>query len=254
MKKIVIFSFLTLLIIGNIGSMASMISFTTNQSTMINKNIIDLHKLNLNENITSINIIEGLWWDQMWIYYFLFENKTVFLKYRTYYADSPQNGEWTLVKKSGEDIFYYSNFQEFNNIIILNKEYYLENKSFREFSFNNGWYELESNNDTKWRWTGQSNITPGLELNLIENQSINMFLQYSSLNKTNALTILLDNETIKDCNDNNYCSVENINLTRGKHILVFNTKLPPELPGNGDPRPLSYSFTNITIINTAKSD
>jgi hypothetical protein len=105
-KKIIIFSLLCLLIIGNTGSMASMISFSTSQSTMIDKNIIDIHKLNTNENITSINVIEKAHWDQMWIYYFLFENKTVFLKYRTYYADSPQNGEWTLLKKSGEDIFY----------------------------------------------------------------------------------------------------------------------------------------------------
>jgi len=215
---------------------------------MINRNIIDIQKLNLNENITSINIIESAYWDQMWIYYFLFENKTVFLKYRTYYADSPQKGEWTLLKKSSEDIFYLSNFQEFDNTIILNNEYYLEKKPLLEFSYNNGWYDLESNNNTKWRWTGQSNITPSLELNLIEDQSINVFLQYSPLNKTNALTILLDNETIKNCKNNNYCSVENLNLTRGKHILVFTTKLQPELSGNGDPRYFSYSFSNITII------
>jgi hypothetical protein len=250
-KKIVIVSFLTLLIIGNLGSMASMISFSTNQSTMINENIIDIHKLNTDENITSINVIEKSYWDQMWIYYFLFENKTVFLKYRTYYADSPQNGEWTLLKESGEDIFYLQNFQELNNTIILNKEYYLEKKPSLEFSFNNGWYDLESNNDKKWRWTGQSNITPSLELNLMADQSINMFLHYSSLNEANALTVLLDNETIKECNDNNYCFIENLNLTKGKHILVFSTKLPPELSGNGDPRYFSYSFSNVTIIKNS---
>ena len=247
-KKIVIASFLTLLIIGNIGFMASMISFSTSQSTMINENIIDIHKLTTDESIISINVIEKAYWDQMWIYYFLFENKTVFLKYRTYYADSPQNGEWTILKKSGEDIFYFQNFQELNNTIIINKEYYLEKKPSLEFSYNNGWYDLESNSDKKWRWTGQSNVTPSLELNLIADQSINMFLHYSPLNKANALTILLDNEIIKECNDNNYCFVENLNLTKGKHILVFNSKLPPELSGNGDPRYFSYSFSNITLV------
>ena len=246
-KKILIFSFLCLLIIGNIGSMASMIFFSTNQSIMINKNVIDIHKLNLDENVTSINVIENAYWDQMWIYYFLYENKTVFLKYRTYYADSPQNGEWTLFKKSGEDIFSLQNFQEFNNTITLNREYYLEKKPLLEFAYNEGWYDLESNYDKKWRWTGQSNISPSLELNSREDQSINVFLQYSPLKTTNALTILFDNDTIKDCNDNNNCFVENINLTKGKHTLVFNTKLDPELAGNGDPRYFSYAFSNVTL-------
>ncbi len=249
-KKIVFFSLLGLLIIANIISMASIISFSANQSTMINKNIIDLQNLNTDKNITSINVIEQSYWDQMWIYYFLFENKTIFLKYRTYYADSPQQGEWTLFKKTGEDIFHLQNFQELNNTIILNDEYYVEKKPLLEFSYNRGWYDLESNNNAKWRWTGQSDIPPGLELNLPEDQFIHIFLEYSPLNKTNALTISLDNETIKDCRDNNSCSVENLNLSKGKHILVFNTMLPPELPGSGDPRPLNYLFSDITITKT----
>ena len=247
-KNIVFFSLLCLLIIGNIVAMVSIISFSASHSITINKNIIDINKINFDDNVTSINILEKGYWDQMWMYYFLFENKTIFLKYRTYYADSPQNGEWTLLKKSGNDIFYLQNFDDFNNTISLNKEYYLERKPLIEFGYNEGWYDLESDHEKKWRWTGLPNITPSLELNLKEDQSINIFLQYWPLNQTNALTILLDNETIKNCNDKNYCSMENINLTKGKHIMGFKSKWSPELAGNGDPRYFSYAFSNITMI------
>lgn len=246
-KKIIIIAFLCLLIIGSIWSAMVMISVSSTQSLPIEKNILDLQKIGYYDNISSINIEEKRWLEQMWMYYFLFTNKTVYLKYPTYFGASPQKGEWTL--KYVGDIPSIS-LNDNNSIILLNDEYYLEkshNTLNLEASLGEGWYFLESTGDLKWRWSGAENKSPSIILNLTQSQVLNLDLTYWSINPDNELTILVDNITIKECINHNQCRITNLNLTSGKHTLTLNSKLPPQLAGNGDGRYISYAFSNITF-------
>ena len=253
-KKISIIAFLCLLIIGNIWSTLAMISVSSSQSVPIKEDIINLQKIEYFDNVSSINIEEKTWLDQMWMYYFLFKNKTVYLKYPTYYGASPQNGEWNL-KNVGDILTIPLN--ENKTVILLNKQYYLEksdNTSYLEASLGEGWYYFESNGNLHWRWAGANNESPSIILDSTQDQFLNLDLTYWSLNPDNALTVMIDNMTSKDCIDKTHCKITNLNLTSGKHILILRSKLPPQLPGNGDSRYLSYAFSNITFSSTAEGD
>jgi signal peptidase I len=247
-KKIAIIAFLCLIIMGNIWSAFAIISGSAQQSAKISNDIISLEKINYIENISSINVEENAWWEQMWIYYFLMGNKSVYLKYPTYYGSSPQKGEWTLKTKS--DIIHINNQ---NDSLTINGAYYLVKNVSLDTTYTTGWYDRESNGPVIWRWSGANNESSSILLDSTQDQRLNLDLRYWSLNPANVLTVLIDNNTIKDCIDRQYCGITNINLTSGNHILTLRTKLPPQLPGNGDPRYLGYAFSNITFSSTTQN-
>jgi hypothetical protein len=245
-KKIPIFVFLSILIIWNIGSALVFISESSNQLGLIKENVIDLQKISKFENVTSINIQEPPYWNQMWVYYFLFDKKAIYLKYSSYYAASPQLGQWTL-KGANQDILSESNFTNSTETITINPDYYLVKKDSFDVFLKKGWYDLESSQNARWRWTGADNETPSLLMNSYENeQYIDINLYCSPLNPENRFSVLLDGKKIMDC-PNDYCEIENIYLTKGEHILAFDPKLPPQSPGTRDQRYLGYNFANITI-------
>ena len=244
--KIIVFGLLGLLLVGNTVSAVSIISTSNERLKFISQDIIDLRTVDKFENVTSINIQIPPYWDQMWVYYFLFDKHRLYLKYPSYYTASPQNGEWTL-KEKDSDILSVLNFTKASNTILINNVYYLEKNSSCDISFYKGWYDLESNQDVKWRWSGKKNETPSLEINCIdEEQSVNMKLNYYSQNQKNSFSILIDGKKISTCS-NKYCEITNMNFSKGKHILSFDATIPPQLPGINDPRYLGYSYSKILI-------
>ena len=112
---------LILLIIGNIWSFSAMIHMTFHKSYPIKDSILNLQTLNNMKDISSINIEEDSFSDQMWIYYFLFLDKDIYLKHSTYFTKSPQIGEWTLVNNNRRDLSQLDN----TTIIPINSEYFL---------------------------------------------------------------------------------------------------------------------------------
>ena len=184
----------------------------------------------------------------MWIYYFLFDKKTVYLKYSSYYAASPQIGEWTLYESQAPDIFTLSNFTNMSNIIQINNDYYLGENSPLDISLYKGWWGIESNQNTHWRWSGANNDIPSIKLtnNGDKELYIDLKLNESPLNPENKLFVVLDNQQIRNC-PSTYCEITNLSLSPGSHILQFESSLPPQSPGSGDPRYLGYMFTNIMI-------
>lgn len=245
-KKIFIFLFLFILIIWNISSALVFITESSNRLGFIKENIIDLQKISKLEDITSINIQEPPYWNQMWIYYFLFDKKNIYLKYSSYHAASPQLGQWTL-KRSNQDILSISNFTDSGETIMINPDYYLVKNNSFDALLKTGWYNIESNQNAIWRWTGANNETPSILINNYENeQYIAVNLNFSPLNPGNKFSVLLDDKKIMDC-PNDYCEIDNIYLSKGEHILIFDPKLPPQFPQWRDSRYLGYKFENITI-------
>ncbi len=246
-KKIAVYALLCLLILGNVLSASAMIFVSTSNSGSIKQDTIDLQNNTNLENVTSINVQDTSFSNQMWIYYFLFDKKTLFLKTPTYFAASPQIGQWTLMETSTSDIISILNFTNDSDKILINNGYYLMKKNVSlDVSLNKGWYGLESNQNSVWRWTGSNNETPSLILNNDEDQYIDVKLIYAPLNPENSLSVLLDDNKIMDC-PSVHCEINNIYLSKGKHILAFEPKLPPQLPGTNDQRFLDYNFENITI-------
>ncbi len=222
-----------------------MISTSNNGVEFVSEDVIDLGKIDNFDNVTSINIQESTHWNQMWIFYFLFDKYKLYLKYPSYYAASSQIGEWTLQGKKS-DILSLLNFTKSSDIIPINRIYSLEKNSSCNISFYNGWYDIESNQNTLSRWSGEKNDTPSIEIGCNNEESINVKLNFSPLNPENNLSILKDGKKIMTC-PNKYCEINNINLTKGKHILSFDAKLSPQQPGNGDTRYLGYAFSKIVI-------
>lgn len=80
-----------------------------------------------------------------------------------------------------------------------------------------------------------------------DNIRVNLALEYWPLNKDNSLSIYFNGDKIKD-NDNGTSSLlEGLLLKKGENVIEFKAKLPPELPGKGDPRRLDYMFKLIRI-------
>ena len=125
LKKITLIILILTLLIGNVISATTLISAYSNHPISINTNIIDLQKIGDNPDVTSVNVQEEGFWDPMWIYYFLFDKKTVYLKYQSYYPPSPQIGQWTLISHPiSTDIHNIPNNS--TNYIVLNPEFYIE--------------------------------------------------------------------------------------------------------------------------------
>jgi hypothetical protein len=118
-------------------------------------------------------------------------------------------------------------------------------------SLGNGWYNLESNDNGKWRWTGKDWMDPSLYINVTKNegQAIIMDLNYSSIQKSNQFSIYLDNKQIKLCQDPIYCKTDRIFLEKGEHEVIFKPRLPPIIP-TGESRSLDYAYglINLSII------
>ncbi len=120
--QILSISLLLFLVIGNIWTSSFLVYAASQDSIIVEQEMIDLQKINSMTNVTSINIVDQRNWNQMWAYYFLFVNKTIYLKYRTYYLSSPQSGEWTLQNTYPDNVL---NFTNSNDIIEINHVYYL---------------------------------------------------------------------------------------------------------------------------------
>lgn len=246
-QKILALGLLGLLLVGNMVSASAMILISENQFVFVSEDIIDLKVVDNFENVTSINIQDPSGWTQMWMYYFLFDKHRLYLKYPTHYASSPQIGEWTLKKKNNADILTVLNFTKASTTLSINNFYYLEKTGSCDILLYNGWYGLESHQGTAWRWSGNKNVTPSLEINCIgEEQSVAMKLRYYPLNPENNFSVLMDGKKITTCS-HNYCEITNMNFSKGKHILSFDARIPPQLPGTADTRYLGYSFSEIEI-------
>jgi len=238
---------LLILLCANIFSAGLIIEANYRLSSTINDNIIDLQNNSEFENVTSVNVLEPPWWNQMWIYYFLFDKHIVYLKYSAYFPASPQVGQWTLKSTTNQDILSVSNLSDSSVKIIINSDYYLEKNNSLNISLNKGWYGLESDQNSRWRWSGVNNETPSIILtNNGNDQYINMKINASPLNPENKFFVVLDSKTIMDC-PNNYCEINMLYLTGGEHILAFEPKIPPQPTGTNDSRYLGYLFSNIRI-------
>jgi hypothetical protein len=239
-----------ILLCANIFSAGLIIEANYRLSTTIHENIIDLQNISKFENITSVNVLEPPWWNQMWIYYFLFDKEIVHLKYSSYFPASPQVGQWTLKRTTNPDILSVSNMTDSGDKIILNHDYFLEKNNSWNILLNLGWYELESNQNSLWRWSGADNEIPSITLtNAEKDQYIDVKLNASPLNPENRFSAVLDGKKIMDC-PNNYCEINKVYLSKGKHILAFDPKIPPQSSRTSDPRSLGYLFSNITISNS----
>jgi hypothetical protein len=125
-KEIPVLIFLLLLIIWNIGVAFVFISQSPNRFELIPESTIDLQNISRFENVTSINILEPPSWNQMWIYYFLFDKKLVYLKYSFYYPASPQIGDWTLINTKNLSMNSILNSSDSSSIVKLNSDYTLK--------------------------------------------------------------------------------------------------------------------------------
>jgi hypothetical protein len=219
-----------------------MISVSTQQSKRISEDIIDLARIQSFTNVSSINIEEDAHWNQMWMYYFMMGNKPIYLKYSTYWNASPLEGEWTL--KTDLDIIHVAIR---NDPLVINDCCYLEKNVTFNATYGEGWYDPESNDTLRWRWTGAQNESSSIILYLTQAQLIDLDLSYWSSNPADELTVMIDDTTLKVCNERNHCRIPDINLTPGSHVLTLKIKLPPQSAGKRDRRTLGYAFSNITF-------
>lgn len=265
-KKIFGFLFIILLILGNIYSASAIIYVNYNYGNSVDNDIIDLDKITEMENVSSINVAIPPFWDQMWAYYFLFMNKTLYLKESSYYPNSPQIGDWTL-----EEIHYENEIDDIyvNDIISYipdDREYIKLNDKYALIKGNlsvklkDGWYIPEYNNyGSVWRWTGKNyeNITIDLH-SRYDISDLDIYISFLSLEENNNLTILIDNKEIneievKDSEIPISIFLQNITLSNGNHEIVFKSKYPAKILDTGDPRSLCYAFYNITFIQNSET-
>ena len=121
------------------------------------------------------------------------------------------------------------------------------NQASLDVSLGNGWYPLEFNNNSKWRWMGG---TPGIgTINIVNNANdtlMNLTLEYSG-NKNNPLSVFLDAKEFGKCSRSTDCKIGNIPLSQGKHTLFLKPTIMTSTHGQNDPRNLIYMFRNITV-------
>jgi hypothetical protein len=141
------------------------------------------------------------------------------------------------------DPFLWHQFSLYQNFI------YMKNNLIR------GWYGLESNwEGVVWRWTGAGNEDPTINFfTQNETNNVDFLLNYSAADANNNFSVFLDTRKIADCNASganitNSCVFSDISVSKGKHELVFKSKIPARVHGTGDSRTLGYAFTDIRIV------
>ena len=130
-KKTLYFVIIAALIIANCFSAGITLGRVVKSAAVVPADAIDLKVIRNNNEIKSINIPAdgGGYWNIMWEAYFLFPKK-LFFEQPTYYAASPLNGEWSLVRKSTEKentekVLSVSTRNESNSVILINSTYSL---------------------------------------------------------------------------------------------------------------------------------
>jgi hypothetical protein len=122
------------------------------------------------------------------------------------------------------------------------------NQTPLKVSFGDGWYPLESDNNAKWRWMGE---TPGIgTINIINNANdrlLDVTLEYGSPLPDNPLSVFLDTNEYGQCIGTSDCKISNISLPQGKHTLFLKPKILTNNMDIQDHRNLIYLFRNITI-------
>jgi hypothetical protein len=183
----------------------------------------------------------------MWEAYFLFPKK-LFFEQNTYYASSPLDGEWSLIRNTGTSTERVLSVlrKTASNTISINSTYTLS-KGSPSFTvkFGEGWSDDEGSH----RWTISDNASIIIDSSS-EKVLINLALTAVPLNKENLLSIYLNSFKITDYDNNSSSLIKELLLKKGRNIIEFKAKLQGELPGNGDPRKLCYAFKSIQIAET----
>ena len=243
-KNTVLFLIIAALVITNCLSAGISLYVISKSAFAIPPDAVDLQIIRDNKEIKSINIPSdsGAYWNIMWEAYFLFPKK-LFFEQSTYYAATPLNGEWSLIRNVGKNTEKVLSLFSKNDtsMIPINSTYSLKNNTIGlSARFGKGW----SDNQIDHRWT-ISDVASIIIDSASEKVRANLTLKYGPLNKDNSLSIYLNGVKIMDCDNNNFCVIKNLLLNKGENILELRAKLPAELPGNGDPQKLCYSFTSI---------
>jgi hypothetical protein len=245
-KNTVLFLIIAALVIANCLSAGISLYGIFKSAIAIPPDAVDLQIIRDNKEIKSINIPadSGAYWNIMWEAYFLFPKK-LFFEQSTYYAATPLNGGWSLIRNVGkntEKILSISP-QNDSNTIPINSAYSLKNNTIGlSARFGKGW----SDNQIDHRWT-ISDVASIIIDSASEKVRTNLTLKYWPLKKDNSLSIYLNGVKIMDCDNDNFCVIKELLLRKGENIIEFRAKLPAELPGNGDPRKLCYCFQSIAF-------
>lgn len=138
---------------------------------------------------------------------------------------------------------------EIDNFIISYYKF-LPNLSQRKIVLGDGFYGWESSNENgnKWSWASGD----GRLIILNSDEGITPIRMYFFLNTLlpRSVTIYSDGLIVSSykLNANQEQEIQvDLELQPGRTVLDFKTDKPPKLPGNGDPRELSFSLGNIRL-------
>ena len=241
-RNTLLFLILGVLLITNCLSAGVTLYAIIKYAEVIAPDTINLQSIRQNKEIKSINIpadvSPGAYWNIMWEAYFLAPKKLYF-EQQTYYAATPLNGEWSLIRNTKKILSISS--QDNPGTIPINSTYSLT-KNVPTFTarFGEGW----SDDQITHRWT-TSDVASIIIDSPSEKAHTNLTLEYHPLKKENSLAIYINGSKIMDCDNNSNCLIKDLLLNKGENTIEFKAKLPAEQPGNGDPRKLCYSFESI---------
>ena len=213
--------------------------------TFVVSGTAELHEIESNPSISSINIISQDVWQIMWSAYFLARKKLYFLS-SSYYPASILNGEWNLLKVKDfkvEDPRLLKVVSR-SSALISKSIYAIEKAGIPVASFGEGWNDREKG----IIWSGKgSNSSSIVIYSPRKGLVVDVHAAYSPLNPKNKISIYLNGKKILDCHNNQYCDANQLFLSKGSNKLEFVAALPPSSPGYKDPRLLSYAFSSIVI-------
>jgi hypothetical protein len=244
---------LLVLTAGNGISSYHVVKWMSNSPKVLSDDVADLQRLEANDVIESINIMESNWWDTMWRAYFLMRKK-LFFQIDTHWGATPLDGQWNLKvgKESRSDILRIGGFDSVETISV-NPTYILEKADSPrtlQARIGTGWHEQESTH----RWTGaESNRSSILLHSALDRLPVELAATYWPLDPNNRLFVYLNGALVSRCPDNKSCRIGVMVLSKGENVLEFGSSLPPSFPGSGDQRRLGYAFKSIEIRPASES-
>lgn len=169
--------------------------------------------------------------------------------------NSRMNYTWVMFSNDKNDIIHIENYNIDNDVsfntqdgLTLFKINSKNKTNSLKISLGDGWYNLESDGKTKWRWLGEQSGMGVIEItNYLEDLNFNLSLEYGSALQNNSLYVYLDTKNYGQCSSSSECKIQNILLSNGKHKLFLNPKIGSNNKDLRDNRNLVYLFTNITI-------
>lgn len=194
------------------------------------------------DQFTSLNIVTKDYWASMWLVYF-FLDKQIYPAYRSYYPPSGLSGQVSFV--SGNSKFVVTKGAASHPSVF--GLIFSPTPQFFAGYLGQGWHGPENDHE----WMGAQ----GTDAEIVifasaEVHGIDAVIHLQPYLPGNAYSAWWNDESVAQDFTSDTFRLKLGAVRPGKNVLLLRSKLPPQAPGGGDPRPICFGLRRLELSIT----